>query len=96
MTFTDEDIQQVWNKGTIISGYDYSLYRQDVCKAWMDRKQYGNRDSILGWEIDHIDPNGGDSLSNLRPLQWKNNATRQDGKLTCPVTSDGNKNIDRG
>lgn len=48
-----------------------------------------------GWEIDHIDPNGGDNLSNLRPLQWKNNVTTGEGRLKCPVTAKGNENVEK-
>ncbi len=69
--------------------------RKDECGAWMFRADYGNRRSIYGWEIDHSSPvehGGTDELLNLRPLQWKNNASKQDGKLTCPVTADGPTN----
>jgi len=53
---------------------------------------------VLGWGIDHITPfdkGVTDELSNLRPLQWKNNATKQEARLTCPITAVGNANIDR-
>ena len=94
MSFSDEIIQKVWEKAEIISG-DWG---KDQCKAWINRKEYGNRNSDYGWEIDHIAPEsegGGDELSNLRPLQWENNTTKQAGRLTCPITSSGNKNIRR-
>jgi hypothetical protein len=46
----------------------------------------------------HIEarPKGaGDQISNLRPLQWKNNAAKADkGRLVCAVTSAGNMNVD--
>ena len=53
---------------------------------------------MLGWEIDHITPfdkGGTDEHSNLHALQWKNNATKHEGRLTCPVTATSNTNIGR-
>jgi len=95
MSFSDEKIQQVWEKGTTVENYDKDKYRKDKCGAWMDREKYGDRNSMLGWEIDHIDPKGSDDLSNLRPLQWKNNVAKGEGRLECPVTADGNNNVER-
>lgn len=88
--FSDDIIQKVWEKGIIISGINSNVRRQDVCGAWIDRNMYGDRSSQnnTGWEIDHIKPEsqgGTDDLSNLRPLQWYNNANKSDGKLTCPM-----------
>ena len=97
MAFSEEIIQKVWEKAQKVEGYDPAKYRKDQCDAWIVRDHYGNRNSIYGWEIDHITcvANGGDdSLSNLRPLQWRNNASRQDGRLVCVVKSKGNTNVD--
>ncbi|MCG9093791.1 HNH endonuclease signature motif containing protein [Laribacter hongkongensis] len=72
-------------------------FRKDQCGAWICWQAYGDRSNEYGWEIDHITPQskgGGDELSNLRPLHWKNNASRQDGRLSCVVRSEGAKNID--
>jgi hypothetical protein len=96
MSFSEDVVQKVWEKAAIVSGIDPNEWRKDECTAWINRKQYGNRNSDYGWEIDHIKPEsegGGDELSNLRPLQWENNATKQAGRLTCPITAEGNKNI---
>ena len=98
MSFTNDIIQRVWEKGQIIPGNNPDEWRKDQCGAWIGRRFYGNRESQYGWEIDHITPvdsGGTDSLSNLRPLQWVNNASRQEGKLTCPVVASGNQNVRR-
>lgn len=86
--FQKEIILTVWNKGIIVSGINPSIRRKDACGAWIDLREYGNRNSNTGWEIDHIIPSsrgGSDMLSNLRPLHWQNNTEKSDGKLTCPV-----------
>lgn len=41
-------------------------------------------------EIDHIKPDtkGGEVfICNVRPLQWYNNVTRSNGRLTCPISA---------
>jgi len=95
MAFSNQDIQNVWSKGSIVERNDINIWRKDQCGAWINRDLYGDRDSQYGWEIDHIDTNTNNNiLSNLRPLQWKNNASRQDEVLTCPVTASGVNNIE--
>jgi hypothetical protein len=92
MAWTDEQIEAVWQKGTVVSSNDPAVWRQDQCGAWIGRNEYGNRDNQYGWEIDHIAPNGGDGFGNLRPLQWENNVAKSDGRLACVTTADGTKN----
>ena len=94
MAWTDETIQTVWEKGVVVQGNDPARWRKDQCGAWIGRAAYGDRDSIYGWEIDHISPGGSDAIGNLRPLQWKNNADKSDGRLKCNVTASGNTNVD--
>jgi 5-methylcytosine-specific restriction endonuclease McrA len=98
MAFTEEIIQKVWEKGTIVANNDKDKWRKDHCTAWIARKHYGNRNSTYGWEIDHIKPvsdGGTDELSNLRPLQWQNNVHTSDGRLKCLIESDGINNIEK-
>lgn len=93
MAFSDEDLKKIWARGKSVEGFNSLKYRQDACGAWMEYSKYGDRDSTYGWEVDHIDPNGGNFLSNLRPLQWENNVAKSDGKLKCVVTSKNNGNV---
>ena len=90
---SEEDVQEVWEKGKTATNYDKNKYRKDQCDAWMKRDKHGDRDSKLGWEIHHVDPDGGDATQNLAPLQWENNVAPGDGKLKCVVTSKENKNV---
>lgn len=96
MAFTEEQIQQVWETGEITPNNDSNIFRKDQCGAWIERKQYGNRDSTFGWEIDHIKPEsagGTSALSNLRPLQWENNVAKSSGRLGCVITAEGTENV---
>jgi hypothetical protein len=92
--FTEEEIEAVWRKGKPLSNNSPERYRYDECGAWMDRKEYGNRKSPDGWEIDHISPGGPDTLDNLRPLNWANNVEKSDGRLKCRVKASGIQNVE--
>lgn len=95
--FTPEEIQKVWEKATVVANNNPDAWRKDQCGAWIGRDFYGDRQSEYGWECDHIKPEskgGEEILSNIRPLQWENNASRQNGRLTPAVTADGVHNVD--
>jgi len=74
--------------------YDYF----DHCDALIAEAAYGDRNSKMGWEVDHIKPDskqGSDAYSNLRPLHWKNNEAkrnREEGQWRCVVTTKKDKN----
>ena len=95
MSFSEKKVNEVWEKGTKVSGQDASKWRKDQCRAWIYKASYGKQ-SEYGWEIDHIKPKaqgGTDDLSNLRPLQWENNREKAAGRLNCVVTASGQKNV---
>lgn len=90
--WTIEERRMIWNKGQIIPGKDPAMWRKDQCGAIIEWDKYGDRSSRYnsGWEIDLIKPDSDgspDTISNSRPLQWYNNASRQNGKLICQVTT---------
>lgn len=88
MSFSTQEINQVWNKGIIAPGRDWNKIRKDQCGAWIIFSDYWNRDSDNWWEIDHIQAVSKwwpDSMFNLRPLHWKNNLRTSDWKLQCPI-----------
>lgn len=96
--FSGEVILSVWRKGTVVPGYNPAEWRKDQCGAWIGFKFYGDRSSDYGWEIDHIISvahGGGDNLSSLRPLHWRNNVKKSDGRLSCAVEASGNKNVEK-
>jgi len=98
MTWTEAQVQEVWDTGKTVEKFDPRKWRKDDCAAWISRTEFGNSLSVFGWEVGHITPvatGGTDLISNLRPLQWKNRASKQEGKLTAPVTAYGGQNIDR-
>lgn len=95
MNWTHEQLSAIWAKATAVAGNDENKWRKDACGAWIGWAVYGNRQSQYGWEVDHVTPverGGLDAVSNLRPLHWRNNASKQDGKLTCPVSASGTGN----
>lgn len=81
MSYTEQQIQSVWEKGTPVGGIDKNIHRKDAEGNLIQRDKYGDRDHDYGWEIDHIVPKskgGGDSLGNLQPLQWEANINKSD------------------
>lgn len=96
--FNENIIEQIWNHATQVEGFNPDIIRKDACGAWIMRNQYANRDSIFGWEIDHVYPismGGADDFVNLRAMQWENNASKGDDFPTykSKIQSEENKNI---
>ncbi len=75
--------EMVWRKAEVldVDGYQFGSVRRDARGDAMLWGAYGKTDSQFGWEIDHIYPvshGGTDELTNLQPLQWKNNRRKSD------------------
>ena len=85
----DEKCMEVWKKGKQVPPHDPSVWRKDVCGAWIKFEDYGT-DTEHGWVQDHIRPKalgGSDQTSNLQPLHHKNNRAKSDTVLKCVVTA---------
>ena len=77
--FDGMTIEAVWEKAQ--ASAPHRPLRVDAFGSLMWREAYGNANSKLGWEIDHIESvahGGGDNLENLQPLQWQNNRSKGD------------------
>lgn len=73
----DRRKRAAWEKAHPVTGFDPNLTRKDAFGWWIEWAAHGDRESAFGWEIDHSHPTalgGGDGLSNLRALHWRNNA----------------------
>lgn len=78
--FSQEEINEVWEKAIPQPKNNPDLFRKDYAGAWIRKDAYGEH-SEYGWEIDHIKPlviDGSHDISNLEPLQWQNNRTKGD------------------
>ena len=80
-SFTDQEILEVWEKGHLVPAIDKGGvdWREDDFGNPICFDYYGNRNSMYGWEIDHIisfSDGGTDDIFNLRPLQWEANVKR--------------------
>lgn len=88
MTFSDEIVQAVWEKGRGTVDQEATIWRKDECGAWMMREHYGYVNSEYGWQIANVSPGGPDNLENLRPFHLKNGFDRNAHKVRCQVTAD--------
>lgn len=76
--FTQERIDQVWEKGDPIKGKNPDLYRKDKFGNQMYKPSYG-KFSEQGWNIDHSKPQalgGTDHLNNLQPINSRTNSSK--------------------
>jgi len=80
--FDATTIEAVWEKARVSA--EYRPLRVETFGSLIWKEAYGNTNSKLGWEIDHIKPvanGGGDELENLQPLQWENNRRKGDALI---------------
>ena len=76
--FDERIIDAVWNKAQAIKEKDPAEYISDILSNTIYRGSYGKQ-TIMGWEIDHIKPvskGGTDDLDNLQALNSAANAKK--------------------
>lgn len=74
-----ERVNQVWEKGSPIKNENPNEWRADAYDNLINYCDYGNRQSIYGWEDDHIFPKslgGSNDIDNRQPLQWYENVVK--------------------
>ncbi len=72
MKYSEQLIQQVWEKGRAYTEISADMWREDECGAWISRADYGKTDSDFGWKIVKVTADGPDTAENLRPLHHGN------------------------
>ena len=54
MAFSEEMIQQVWERARVSADREPTVWREDQCGAWIRREHYGRADSEFGWKIESV------------------------------------------
>lgn len=78
MSYSNERLDQIWDKGQPIRGKSPDLYRQDCEGNIIYKPSYG-KCTPMGWEVDHSKPQckgGTDHLNNLQPMQTDQNRSK--------------------
>lgn len=88
MEFSEQLIQQVWEKARGFGSTDTDMWREDECGAWISRPDYGKSDSRFGWKIVKVVPGGPDTVENLRPVHYRNDYDIAGQHAKCHVTAD--------
>ncbi len=88
MSYSEQLIQQVWEKGRANGEIDSDLWREDECGAWMCRSDYGKADSDFGWKIVNITSGAPDTPENLRPFHIRNDYDVANHQARRRVTAD--------
>lgn len=88
MDYSQQVVDQVWQKGRALSNRDADEWRQDACGAWINRKHYGSEASDFGWKITNVSAGDSDQLDSLRPYHRENSYHQGTGQSTCHVKAD--------
>lgn len=79
-------VNDVWEEASLVEGNDPALWRKDAQGAWINRQDYGRRNSQFGWEI--RETRGG----RLEAVQWQNCLDQAASATQSRITSEGLRN----
>jgi len=88
MAFSDEVVQQVWERARASADQDAAVWRQDQCGAWMRREHYGRDNSEFGWKVESTTAGGPETTGNLGAFNMANSFDRAQGRARCRMVSD--------
>ncbi len=88
MAYSDNLVQQVWEKARAYTEIDGGTWREDECGAWIRRDEYGRADSEFGWKIVNISAGGQGTAESLRPLHYRNDYDVANRRHTRRVVAD--------
>jgi hypothetical protein len=88
MEYSEQLIQQVWEKGRASGDINSDLWREDECGAWICRADYGKTDTDFGWKIVNVTAGAPDTPENLRPFHHRNGYDLANRQARSHVTAD--------
>lgn len=88
MEYSEQLIQQVWDKARANTDINAELWREDECGAWISRHQYGDSESDFGWHIVNVTAGGPGTVDNLRAFHHRNAYDPASQQARCRVTAD--------
>ena len=88
MRFSEQVIQQVWQKARAMADRDADEWRHDQCGAWIKRDAYESEHSDYGWTIRNISPGNSGATESLYPFHHQNGYEVALGKPQCRMTAD--------
>jgi hypothetical protein len=88
MDWKEEVVESVWQHARAMSEADPSVWRQDMCGAWIRRDQFGHAGSAFGWKIENVTSGGPSIPQNLRPLHVRNRFDVGANTPHCQMTAD--------
>ncbi|HEX8874570.1 MAG TPA: hypothetical protein VF780_08070 [Nitrosospira sp.] len=88
MEYSEQLIQQVWEKARVTTDINADQWREDECGAWIARQHYRDTGSSFGWKIVNVSAGGPDTPENLRPFHHRNSYDTGGQRAQCHVTAD--------